>query len=157
AEKIINSNKGTKVTASEKAAKPEKTVTVQEKVVSVQIVVPAEEKIETVKAADDTKKAAETKVAKESENSSSAQIPAGYWQIQLISSPNKSAMEKAWVNMTPKYPELKNLPHEIESADLGSKGTFYRLKAGSFSNRTDADKLCNTIKTAGGSCLVKKK
>ncbi len=83
--------------------------------------------------------------------------PAGTWQIQLISSPNKTAMEKAWIDLTKKYSELKNLPHEVESADLGSKGTFYRLKAGAFKNRSEADKLCNSIKSAGGTCLVKKK
>lgn len=83
--------------------------------------------------------------------------PAGAWQIQLISSPNKAAMEKAWVDLNKKYSVLKGLPHEVESADLGSKGTFYRLKAGSFKDRVDADKLCNSIKSAGGSCLVKKK
>ena len=83
--------------------------------------------------------------------------PNGSWQIQLISSPNKSAMEKAWKDLKQKYTALKNLPHEVESADLGKKGTFYRLKAGAFQNREDADKLCNSIKAAGGSCIVKKK
>lgn len=81
----------------------------------------------------------------------------GMWQIQLISSPNKAAMEKSWNDLTKKYNQLKGLPHEIESADLGSKGTFYRLKAGAFSTRGEADKLCNSIKSSGGSCLVKKK
>lgn len=81
----------------------------------------------------------------------------GMWQIQLISSPNKTAMEKSWNDLTKKYSQLKGLSHEIESADLGAKGTFYRLKAGAFSTRSEADKLCNSIKTAGGSCLVKKK
>ena len=85
------------------------------------------------------------------------EIAAGSWQIQLISSPNKSAMEKAWKDMSKKYSVLNGLPHEIESADLGSKGTFYRLKAGSFKDRAPADKICNSIKSAGGSCLVKKK
>ena len=83
--------------------------------------------------------------------------PSGSWQIQLISSPNKAAMEKAWIDMTKKYSALKDLSHEVESADLGSKGTFYRLKAGAFKTRGEADKLCNSIKSAGGSCLVKKK
>lgn len=81
----------------------------------------------------------------------------GMWQIQLISSPNKTAMEKSWKDLTKKYSQLKDLPHEIESADLGAKGTFYRLKAGAFQTRTEADKLCNSIKASGGSCLVKKK
>ena len=83
--------------------------------------------------------------------------PLGSWQIQLISSPNKAAMEKAWSDLTKKYVALQKLPHEVESADLGSKGTFYRLKAGAFKDREEADKLCNTIKARGGSCLVKKK
>ncbi len=84
-------------------------------------------------------------------------IPNGVWQIQLISSPNKSAMDKAWGNLNSKYAVLKGLPYEVEAADLGAKGTFYRLKAGAFKERADADKVCNSIKTAGGSCLVKKK
>ena len=84
-------------------------------------------------------------------------VASGKWQIQLISSPNKAAIDKSWIDLTKKYPQLSNLSHEIESADLGTKGTFYRLKAGAFSTRSEADKLCNSIKTAGGSCLVKKK
>lgn len=83
--------------------------------------------------------------------------PIGSWQIQLISSPNKAAMEKAWTDLSKKYSALKGLPHEVEAADLGSKGTFYRLKAGAFKDRADADKVCNAVKSAGGSCLVKKK
>lgn len=116
-------------------------------------------KIESV----ETKKSVEVKVvdktpAKENKAETSNQsIPNGLWQIQLISSPNKSAMDKAWVDLTKKHSGLNGLPHEIESADLGSKGTFYRLKAGAFKNRSDADKLCNSIKSAGGTCLVKKK
>ena len=86
-----------------------------------------------------------------------AKIASGMWQIQLISSPNQSAIEKSWADLTKKYSQLQGLPHEIESADLGTKGTFYRLKAGTFTTRGEADKLCNSIKSSGGSCLVKKK
>lgn len=81
----------------------------------------------------------------------------GKWQVQLISSPNKDAMKKSWNDLLKKYSQLKGLPHEVESADLGAKGTFYRLKAGAFTTRGEAERLCNSIKTSGGSCLVKKK
>lgn len=91
------------------------------------------------------------------ENPADNNATSGMWQIQLISSPNQAAMEKSWGDLTKKYTQLKGLPHEIESADLGTKGTFYRLKAGAFQTRSDADKLCNSIKSSGGSCLVKKK
>lgn len=81
----------------------------------------------------------------------------GSWQIQLMSSPNKKAVEAAWNNMVKKHPALKGQPHEVETADLGGKGTYYRLKAGAFADRGGADNLCNAVKKQGGSCIVKKK
>ena len=59
--------------------------------------------------------------------------------------------------MQKKYALLDNLPHEIESADLGAKGIFYRLKVGSFANKGDADALCLQLKKAGGNCFTAKK
>lgn len=81
----------------------------------------------------------------------------GPWQIQLISSPNRKAVDTAWDNLVKKYPVLKDQPREIETANLGAKGTFYRLKAGGFADRSGADRLCNDIKALGGTCIVKKK
>ncbi len=81
----------------------------------------------------------------------------GDWQVQLISSPNRSSVDAAWNGLVKKYPSLKGQPREIETADLGSKGTYYRLKAGAFADRSGADKLCNDIKALGGTCIVKKK
>lgn len=82
---------------------------------------------------------------------------AGSWQVQLMSSPNKKAIDSAWNNLVKKYPVLNGQPYEIETADLGAKGTFYRLKAGAFADRAGADNLCNDLKALGGSCIVKKK
>ncbi len=84
-------------------------------------------------------------------------VAKGNWQIQLMSSPNRKAVENAWTGMVKKHPALKGQPHEVETADLGSKGTYYRLKAGAFDSRDGADKLCNAVKKQGGSCIVKKK
>lgn len=81
----------------------------------------------------------------------------GPWRIQLMASTNKSAVTNSWASLSKKYPVLNNLPHEVETADLGAKGIFYRLHAGAYSNRTQADALCKEIKNLGGSCIVKKK
>jgi len=81
----------------------------------------------------------------------------GMWQIQLMSSPNKQAVEKAWFTLTKKYKMLAGQPHEIEAADLDFDKTFYRLKAGAFADRSGADELCKDIKALGGTCIVKKK
>ncbi len=81
----------------------------------------------------------------------------GNWQLQLMSSPNKAAIDKSWSALTKKYSSLQGLPHEVETADLGAKGTFYRLKAGNFSTQAEANALCSELKSLGGTCIVKKK
>ena len=81
----------------------------------------------------------------------------GPWQVQLISSPNRKAVDTAWDGLVKKYPVLQGQSREIETADLGAKGTYYRLKAGGFADRSGADKLCNDIKALGGTCKKKKK
>ncbi len=157
AEEIIRKESENKITTTEEEKNKTKT---EEKTVSA-----TEEKVATVqknpKSSDPTPVEEKTVKIEKTETSEkskpSAVIAEGNWQIQLISSPNKAAMEKAWNSLVKKYSDLKDLPHEVESADLGSKGTFYRLKAGAFKHRTDAEKICNTIKSSGGSCLVKKK
>lgn len=80
----------------------------------------------------------------------------GDWQIQLMSSPNKPAVEKAQHDLGKKY-KISHLPFEIESAVLDMNKTFYRLKVGAFKNRAEADKVCGDIKALGGTCIVKKK
>lgn len=86
-----------------------------------------------------------------------SKIATGVWQVQLMSSNNKTAVEKSWNSLNAKYKMLNNQPYEIEVADLGAKGTYYRLKAGAFPTRDGADELCKDIKALGGTCIVKKK
>lgn len=81
----------------------------------------------------------------------------GPWRVQLMASTNRSAVANSWKSLTGKYKILQNQPHEIETADLGAKGIFYRLHAGAFTDRSGADNLCKEIKALGGSCIVKKK
>ena len=162
AEKIIEeeTSKAAKIEQAATNSLPSNNATTSQEVKKAEASVPEEikpeEKNVEIKKAE-TSKIETPKVETPKVAASSQAVPSGRWQIQLISSPNKAAMEKAWVDLTKKHTALKGLPHEIESADLGTKGTFYRLKAGAFQTRTDADKLCNSIKNAGGSCLVKKK
>ena len=80
----------------------------------------------------------------------------GNWQVQLMSSPNKPAIEKAKADLAKKY-KLTDQPFEIETAVLDKNKTFYRLKVGAYKTRAEADKLCNNIKALGGTCIVKKK
>ncbi len=102
--------------------------------------------------------AAEKAVEKEKPaKTANTTIAKGAWQIQLMSSPNRKAVEKSWKTMVSKYDLLSGLPYEISSADLGAKGTYYRLKAGNFATRKEAADLCNKLKAAGGSCFTARK
>ena len=124
------------------------TVAVAEKTVAPEPV-KEEVKVEEVKKEEVVKVAEATKPVNE--------IKKGTWSVQLMSSPNKPAVEKSWTTMSKKYSMLKDLPYEVEKADLGAKGVFYRLKAGSLPTKADATALCSMLKAAGGSCFVVKK
>ncbi len=85
------------------------------------------------------------------------EIIAGEYYVQLASVKSNIAAKSEWDKFVSKYsPLLNNVSHRIQTADLGAKGTFYRIQAGSMS-KSNADNICNGIKSKGGSCLVKKK
>ncbi len=74
----------------------------------------------------------------------------GAWQIQLGAFSEKTRAEAQWKAVSAKTPALAGYTYSTEAA-----GTLTRLLAGPFTTRTDADALCETIKAAGGVCIVK--
>ena len=82
----------------------------------------------------------------------------GGWQIQLIASKNKAAVEKTWTDLSGKFADLRKLSHEIQASDLGTQGMFYRLRAGSFASKTEAAQVCAALKAKGlRDCIAKEK
>ena len=82
----------------------------------------------------------------------------GKWQIQLIASKNKDAIEKMWQTLAAKYTLLQAYKHEVQSANLGAQGTLYKLRVGSFATKEEAQKICNTLKTKGlNDCIAKER
>jgi cell division protein FtsN len=82
----------------------------------------------------------------------------GKWQIQLIASRNKAAVEKAWQDLSNKYKDLQQYSHEVQTSDLGAQGIFYRLRAGAFATRDAAAGVCATLKAKGlNDCIVKER
>jgi hypothetical protein len=43
----------------------------------------------------------------------------------------------------------------LEKADLGTKGVYYRVQAGPFSDRAKANDICVKLKIKGQQCLVR--
>jgi hypothetical protein len=76
-------------------------------------------------------------------------------RIQLASLPSESAAWDAWKQISGKYSaQLTGLTAMVESADLGTKGTFYRVQTGPFATVAAAQERCTAMKSAGLDCLV---
>lgn len=86
--------------------------------------------------------------------SSTATQPSGV-RIQLASLPSEELAWKAWKDLNGKYSsQLTGLTAIVQSADLGAKGTFYRVQAGPFETVAKAQERCTAMKEAGLDCLV---
>lgn len=103
----------------------------------------------TVSAKNETPAAAKVEPAKDVN---------GGWQIQLIASKNKAAVEKTWSDLAGKFADLRKMSHEIQASDLGTQGMFYRLRAGSFASKAEAAQACTALKAKGlHDCIAKEK
>ena len=84
-------------------------------------------------------------------------ITPGTHYVQLGSVKSQAGASSQWGVFKRKYSdELQDVKYRVERADLGERGTFYRIQAGPMSGES-ATEICNSIKaqTPGG-CLVVK-
>ncbi|MBP1531964.1 MAG: hypothetical protein ILA52_00490, partial [Alphaproteobacteria bacterium] len=72
----------------------------------------------------DTAKEPKNEIKKEAEKTEQAKPETGKggWQIQLVASKNKGAVENTWKSLSARYELLKSYSYEIQSADLGTQG-----------------------------------
>ena len=90
-------------------------------------------------------------------NAASAASATGQYAVQISSQRSEAEAEAAFRALQAKYPsQLGSRQPLIRRADLGSKGIYYRALVGPFANGSDAVALCQSLKTAGGSCLIQK-
>jgi len=76
--------------------------------------------------------------------------------VQVTSQRSEAEAQSAYRALQAKFPaQLGGHPPLIRRADLGDKGTFYRALV-PFSNGPDALALCNSLKSAGGACIIQK-
>ena len=52
--------------------------------------------------------------------------------------------------------ELKAYNHEVPSDNING-GTIYKLRAGAFATKEEAQNVCNTLKAKGTDCIVKER
>jgi len=81
-------------------------------------------------------------------------VAGGGFYVQIASLRSDEAARGAWVQLKNEFNDLAPLGHRVQKAELGERGTYYRLQAGPV-GETAARALCATIeqKKPGG-CLV---
>lgn len=63
-----------------------------------------------------------------------------------------------WTRLQAKFGDvLGGKSSDIERADLGAKGVFYRLRVGPYASAADAKSACESLKSKGQDCLIKAK
>ena len=79
----------------------------------------------------------------------------GEFVVQISAFRSEAAATQAWEKANASHPAIFNgATKSVERADLGSKGVFYRLRAGAFGSRADASEFCDAYKAQGGDCIV---
>jgi hypothetical protein len=81
----------------------------------------------------------------------------GNFYVQLAAVKSEADAKTQWPKYQAKYSELSRLSLRVQKADLGAKGTYYRIQGGPVSE-PEARKLCASINTQkAGSCVVAKR
>ena len=80
---------------------------------------------------------------------------AGTTMLQIGAYPTKDLADAAWKNFRTKHTGvIGSLPDDIREADLGAKGTWYRLRVGPFAEKGAATAMCDRLKSEGASCFI---
>lgn len=88
---------------------------------------------------------------------SNAADGAAHYVVQVSSQRNEADAQASYKALQQKYASVLG-GHDpiIRRADLGDKGTFYRAQVGPFATMDEATQLCNSLKSAGGQCIIQR-
>ncbi len=79
----------------------------------------------------------------------------GQYVVQIMALRDLGTAEKAWSQLVEANADLfAGTVMDVQRADLGARGIFYRLRASAFPTRDDADKFCEELKSRKQSCIV---
>jgi cell division septation protein DedD len=89
---------------------------------------------------------------------SAASRPAdsGGFVVQLAAQKSEAEAQATFRTMQAKYSVLGGQRALIRRKDQGDRGVFYAAQVGPFGTRDEASQLCDSLKSAGGSCFVQK-
>lgn len=81
-------------------------------------------------------------------------VPSGGMLVQVSSQRSEDAARATFRDLQARYPGILGAYEvNIQRAEIPDRGTFYRVRVGPFS-ASDAQRLCNDLKAAGGDCIL---
>jgi cell division septation protein DedD len=85
------------------------------------------------------------------------QAAGGAYVVQVSAQKTEDEAQSSYRALQQKYPGvLGSRNASIRRADLGDKGVYYRAQVGPFASSEQASTFCNSLKEAGGQCIVQK-
>jgi len=83
-------------------------------------------------------------------------IPKGAYIVQVSSQRSRKQAQDAYSSLQRRFPSvLGDVQPVIQKADLGDRGTYYRVRLGPYQQQAAA-RLCSNLKSAGGDCFVRR-
>jgi SPOR domain len=76
--------------------------------------------------------------------------------VQIASAASEDAAWSTFKKMQQRYKVLRDKEPVVIKADLGTKGTFYRVRLIGFEAQTAAKSACTKLKSGGVKCYVSK-
>ncbi len=81
--------------------------------------------------------------------------PQGTYVVQLAALQSEAAIEPAWRRLAARAPDLfASAQLDVERADLGARGVYFRVRAGYFPDRASAGQFCDRIRQMGQDCII---
>ena len=78
------------------------------------------------------------------------------WTVQVSSATTETLAWDSWKKIQGSHKILAGQKANVVKAELGAKGTFYRVRLGHFADQSTAKSACMKLKSGGVSCFVSK-
>jgi tetratricopeptide (TPR) repeat protein len=78
------------------------------------------------------------------------------WSVQVASATSEDAAWSTWKKMKARHRLLSGKTPVVVKADLGTKGTYYRVRLTGYDNQGDAKSACSKLKSKGVTCFISK-
>jgi hypothetical protein len=86
-----------------------------------------------------------------------APVRSGGFVVQVSSQRSEADAQASFRALQSKFPNvLGSRSASIRRADLGERGIYYRAMIGPFAGQDEAGQLCDSLKSAGGACVVQR-